>query len=285
VKRFGKHLIFLWALIFLAPGLRGAELSLKFSGGMSFIAPDHLNRALLTWEEWQRREAADKANFTFLEGNVGRFKRATEFQAELMLAVSSRLSLGLCTGYIYSDLPEEETQVSIEKLTGTFVYTLPTKISALPLMFTATYYIPLNSVFRVYLRGAAGTAWAKYIDREGNKNITAEKFGYPRLNKGSASGPIFSGGIGMTYAAEDGVQFFVEASWRQAKLSGFEGENKDEESGTLYYYEELDEDLEYWQARNTILPASPEGENLRSAEKTTVDFSGFSARIGINLKF
>jgi len=285
VKRFGKRLIPLWVLIFLAGGLEAAQLSLKLSGGMSFINPGHLNRALQTWEEWQRREAADKANFTFVDGNVGRFKNATEFQAELLLEISTHLAIGIGTGYIYSDLPEEDVLVTIEKLTGTFSYTYPTKISALPLMLTATYYIPLNEIFRLYFRGAAGVAWAKYVDRDGNKNITAENFGYPRLNKGSASGPIYAGGIGLTFQVEEGVQIFAETSWRRAKLSGFEGENKDEESGTLFFYEELDEDLEYWQAKNTILPASPEGENLRSAEETMVDFSGFTARIGISIKF
>lgn len=285
MKRFGKRLIPLWALFFLAGGLEATQLNLKLSGGMSFINPEHLNRTLQTWEEWQRREAADKANFTFLEGDVGRFKSATEFQAELQLEISARLAVGIGTGYIYSDLPEEETLVTIEKLTGTFSYVYPTKISALPLMLTATYYIPLNETLRLYFKGAAGTAWAKYVDREGNKNITAENFGYPRLNKGSASGAIFAGGIGLTFQVEEGVQIFAETSWRRAKISGFEGENKDEESGTLYFYEELDEELEYWQAKNTILPASPEGENLRAGEETVVDFSGFTARVGISIKF
>jgi hypothetical protein len=49
--------------------------------------------------------------------------------------------------------------------------------------------------------------------------------------------------------------------------------------------EEYDSGLDLWQAKYQIFAEPPSGENYREVRQGMVDFSGFSVKIGIMIKF
>lgn len=271
-------------MLFLISWAHSIELSLKLSGGLSYINLKNTNRTLQDWSEWQKREADYRKNWSFLGGEVRGFHSGFDFEGEIIVSFTPHLAAGVGTGYIHGELNEEKTEITLEKVLGTYIYVRPTKVSAFPLTLSGYYFFPLKKV-NFFIKGGAGIIWAKYIDREGNKKTSATKFAYHQLQRTSAKGSTLFGGLGIMYDMEPGMRFFVEGSARLAKISGFHGENKEGDTGILYFFEEYDPDLDFWQAKNRISADEPSGENIRSVEEATVDFSGFSVKIGIIIKF
>ena len=144
---------------------------------------------------------------------------------------------------------------------------------------------PLSQLLRVYIRGGAGYLWATYVERESRRNVTTEKYSYPSFIQASGRDTAVLLALGLLFEAEPGIRFFVEGSWRQAKVSGFTGEDKIGTTGTLYFVEEYDPDLEYWQRKYVISPEAPSGENYRSIKEAEVDFGGLSIKLGIMIRF
>jgi hypothetical protein len=70
-----------------------------------------------------------------------------------------------------------------------------------------------------------------------------------------------------------------------AKINGFQGETHEGETGELYFFEEYSSDIDFWQAKFQMLTEGPSGDNFRSAKKAVVDFSGYSVKIGLLIKF
>jgi hypothetical protein len=130
-----------------------------------------------------------------------------------------------------------------------------------------------------------GPMWAKYFEKDGNKNIEDETYSYPKWISSSAQGQIYLLGLGIVFETEAGIRFFVEGTWRTASITGFSGENKQEETGALNYVEEYQSGLELWQAKYLISPEPPSGENYREVKQGTIDFSGISLKIGLIIKF
>ena len=127
--------------------------------------------------------------------------------------------------------------------------------------------------------------WAKYFEKDGNKKTDAEGYSYPQWISSSAQGQIYLLGLGVVFETEAGIRFFVEGTWRTASITGFSGENKQEETGALNYVEEYESSYELWQAKYLISLEPPSGENYREIQQATIDFSGFSVKIGLIIKF
>jgi len=261
------------------------EFSLKIAGGISFFKPEEVNQVLKDWEEYWITRADLTNTWSYLEGEVSTLKLGYEFEIELIFSMTSRFALGLSSGYIFSDVNEKNTSLTIEKVLGTYSHIKPTKISAIPLILSGYYIQPINSSLSLFFRAGGGPIWAKYFERDGNKKIDTESYSYPESISASAQGQIYLLGLGVVYKTESGVRFFMEGTWRKASIPGFSGENKNKETGALTYVEEYDSGLDLWQAKYLISPEPPEGENYRSVRQGTIDLSGFSVKIGIMIQF
>lgn len=280
-----KCLLVLFILFIFSSMCFSIDMKFKFSGGLSRLNLRDINKSLKDWNEGLRLEATNTNNWSFIGGEVSDFHSAYDFEGELMIFVASNLSTSLATGYIYGEIDQKGTELFIERPVGMYTYIRPTKASAIPLVLNLYYFYPVQKKLHVFLKGGSGILWARYVEREGRKLETAEKFSYPILQTTSATGQLFLGSIGVTYNFEPGMSFFVESSYRFAKISGFQGENKEGESGTLFYFEEYNPDFNFWQAKNLLLTEDPSGENFRSVQKAVVDFSGFSIKIGFMINF
>lgn len=261
------------------------EFSLKVAGGVSFINPHEVNIVLQSWEEYWTTRADLTQTWTYLGGEVSTLKLGYDFEIELIFNFTPRFAIGLSSGYLFSDVSEKATTLTIEKVLGTFDHVKPTKISAIPLILSGYYIQPLGSSLSLYFRAGGGPMWAKYFERDGNKNIENESYSYPESISASAQGQIYLLGLGVIFETESGIRFFMEGTWRTAKITGFSGENKQEETGALTYVEEHLSGYALWQAKYQIFTEPPSGENYRDVKQGTIDFSGFSVKIGLIIKF
>jgi hypothetical protein len=285
-KMFTQAAIFriLVLLLVFSDSALGLDLHFKISGGYAYLKLSEVHRSLHGWAEWKKIEAKENKNWQVLEENVRNMHSGINLEGELLFFITPRLSVGLGAGYLYSDVNETKAEVTVERPAGTLNQVFPMTVSAYPVTLSGYYFVPLRNNLRLFFRGGFGFVWAKYVNREGRKVLTAKNYNYFELQKASASGSIAIGGFGLMYDSDIGVRFFIEGTARLAKIQGFSGENELAIKGTLYYYEEYSSDLDFWQARAKIMAEKPSGPDFRSVSEAVVDFSGFSAKIGFMIR-
>ncbi|MFC2160520.1 hypothetical protein ACFLRX_02580 [Acidobacteriota bacterium] len=283
-----RNIVFASTLILvllLVPLTHAVEVSLKLSGGQSFFELRSINRLLEHWATWKQKETETHADWSYIGGNVPKLQSGFDFDGKFLVALSSRITIGIGAGYIYSELSEDKTALTVKRVVGTFFDVKPIKISALPITISGYYFFPLGGDTRLYVTGGTGLVWGKYIDREGRRLTTNDNFTYQAFQRTSGRGSIVLAGCGFEYEFEPGLRIFIEGLGRLCRISDFQGENNLEESGTLYSFEEYLPEIEIWQAKNQILASEPAGNNYRSIKKTTVDISGIMIKIGLVFKF
>jgi len=280
MKKYFRILIF---LIFSVSLSYGIEFSFKFSGGLNYLKLNNINRILQDWAGEYEKRAQSKELWNF-EGEVKKFHRGIEFEGEVIITLSPRFGVSLGSGYIYGEISDRETEITVERKFGTDIRVRPNKVSAYPLSLSGYLFLPLRGKISPYIKGTVGVYFAKYIDWDGKRTLPKTEFNYSS-QIAEAVGPAFEGGLGFTVEVDSHLRFFMEGSARKAKISGFEGEIKEGEQGTLFYFEEYDSELDFWQAKVEILTEKPEGEEFRSVHEAKVDFSGFSVKIGLIIKF
>lgn len=274
------------AIFFLFSSLSlGAQIHLKLSSGLWRIDPRDVKAALEGWEELHKLQAASQPGWSLEDGEVDFFRLGMAFEAEILISLSSRLALGASAGYIFSELTEDEASLLINE-NGIFITRArPTKISAYPFVLSGYFSFPLGSKFHVYLKGGGGYMRAKYIDRDATKRPVDQRFTYTAARIAEAGSPAYLGGIGLAFSFDPSISFFLEAEAHSAKVQGFSNADPSGEKEALYFYEEYVPELDYWQAKLGFSAQAPGGGNVRSAREAAVDFSGFSAKIGVRLKF
>jgi len=267
------------------PHAHAIDVRLKLSGGRSFFNLQNIDRILDDWAVLKKQDAEMHSAWTYIEGGVSKLNSSLDFAAEILVSLTSRITIGIEAGYIYSELVEDKTALTIEKVVGTFLDVKPIKISALPITISGYYFFPISSSARLYAKGGFGPIWGKYIEREGRRLTTKDNFTYQSFQRTSGRGSIVLAGCGFEYEFEPGIHVFFEGSGRLCQISDFKGENNKDETGVLHYFEEYIQDFEIWQAKNQIMDAEPSGENYRSVQKASVDLSGLMIKIGLVFKF
>lgn len=246
---------------------------------------DSVDSMLQSWEARVKREANLEPSWTFENGSVPGFPIGVAFEGEFTVSLNSWFALGAGIGFFYNDLTADETVLTVNRSVEVTDYSHPTTVSGIPLHFLGYFSFPFGRNFEVYGKGGAGFLRAKYMSREGTKRAQAKNYLYPNPQVAEATGPCYQAGGGVAYHFNQNLGFFLEAVIDLAQASGFEGENLSGENGVLYSIEEYLPDLDFWEKKIEIRPEAPSGPLFRSVEETTVDFSGFSIKIGIFMKF
>jgi opacity protein-like surface antigen len=275
----------LLALLIAVPPVAGSEVRLRLSTGLDRPRLNNASLGVTGWADELRIRASTFSNLEFVGESLGNLKLGVGFEGELQLAFSRRLALGLSAGYAYSSLPEEDVMLTIIWDGVTYNHTKPAKMSAYPVIASGYLMFPLGPKFNVYLRAGAGLTTAKYVGREGLKKTDEAQFFYSLFETASGRRPTYIGGLGISYNFDSTFGFFVEAAARSGKVSGFSGEDNLGQPGRLYAYEEYVSDINYWQAKVHVLAAPPNGPNFRSVREASFDLGGYSARVGLSLRF
>lgn len=258
------------------------ELSLKISGGINSLKLEDINRSLQDWAGWWKKKAENNENWNF-EGEVEKFERGFNFEGELVFNIIRYLAVGFGSGIIYGEIIGDKTEITVRSPAGTDILVHPQKVAAYPLNFTGYLLLPLGK-FTIYLKGSTGLLWATYVNREGTRRLPEETFGFTsKIAK--AKGNSSEKGIGLSVELDPYARLFIEGTARQAEITGFQRETEEDGKETLFFYEEYDSELDLWQSKFHILAEKPTGENFRSVKEAIVDFSGFSVKIGLIIKF
>jgi opacity protein-like surface antigen len=277
--------IFLAVILILSSASAAVHVHLRLSSGLRRMRLNEVNLALGSWAEGLKGQADLDPKQSFEGGAVSPLHLGLSFEAELLVTFSRWLGLGVSGGYIFGELTEEDTQLKIIQSGVLNSLARPTKVSANLYGVSGYFFVPFSQKFNLYLRAGLGTLRAKYVSREATKKPTDKKYVYPTLDTAKADSMTYLGGIGFSYAFDPALSFFVEGSAQPAKVSGFSGENKAGQKGTLFSYEEYRSNVKYWETKMRVLAQAPAGSRIRNVRGSTVDFSGFSAKIGILFRF
>jgi hypothetical protein len=254
---------------------------MRLSSGLWRMKLDEANAALAGWEDGVRRAADANPNAQFISGESARLRLGVDFEAELVLAFSRWIKIGLSAGYGHIFLDEKATLQTIEQAGALIEKTRPTKVSAFPVLLSGYFTLPLGQKFSAYLRAGVGAIHAKYISREGQKKATDARFEYAIYDSAAARRLTYLGGIGFIYSFDESLGFFVEGVAQSARVSGLTGEDLEGKNGTLYAYEQ-------YAIRQPVMHVTPEPPSagyVHNVREATIDFSGYSIKIGLILKF
>jgi len=257
------------------------DLSFKLSGGYSSLALNDVNRCLRAWVEFHKKDVAANPDWTFSGGKAEKLRGGFDFEGEVLLNLTRRWAVGIGSGFTFSEVSESRSIITtVERRAISFAYVRPTKVSAIPVVVSGYFFLPLGPKVRIYVRAGTGWLWAKYVNREGVRRSTRRDYTYTSFNSVSGRGSLFQEGLGIKYAHDQTLGLFFEASLRQAKVNSLKGDN-----GTLFFYEEYYSLLDFWWPKTEAMEAAPAGENFRSVRKAVVDFSGFVLKLGFFIKF
>jgi hypothetical protein len=232
-----------------------------------------------------RRLADVDPNQEFVSGESRTLHLGVDFEAELILSFSRWIKLGLSAGYGHGFLDEKATLLTLDQAGVLYERARPTKVSAYPFLLSGYFNIPLGRKFNIYLRAGAGLIQASYVSREAQKKVTEKRFEYPVYDLAKARRMTYLGGLGCSYSFDESLGFFLEASARSARVGGLSGENQNIKHGLLYSFEESLPQAGFWRPKMHVRYEAPQGDNVRTVREATVDFSGYSIKIGLILKF
>ncbi len=282
------------SVFFFLPGLNQAEetqsrqkrgVALKLTGGMNYMLPGDWNDFMNGWTDYENNCATELGGST--EGSFKSIRWGLDFEGEVIFYLNPRFGITIGSGYIYGKKGPDGKTMTSNLPDATFNLNHDMQISAIPVKVGVYYCLSRSSKSRFFLSGGIGYYFAKISEVYENQwdgNWSHEDQGA----KGEGLG--FQGGMGLELDITKNIAFVVEGYGRYAKIGDLAGERSWSMSfgpsgsrrGSLYYYE-LDAPyglLPYIEINSRV----PGGTNRRNVRKATVDFSGFTVRIGVNIR-
>ncbi len=258
----------------------GLTVQFKLSGGYGLLALDDVNRSLGGWEDLVKKHAAATPGWSYEAGEAGRIRSGFDIEGEFLLGLTPRWAVGIGSGFMVGEAAERATSLDILRSSVPYVYARPTNVTATPLVLSGYHFFPLGRKFAVYAGVGAGWVRVRYSDREAVKKKASAGFTYSNEQSATGHGTLVHGVAGIKYAHDENLGLFLEADWKRARVKDL-GNG----AGTLFFYEEYHQDLDFWQARMSVLDEPPTGETFRSVRKAVVDCSGFALKLGFFVKF
>jgi len=204
---------------FAGPSRADAEIfSVRLSYGAAHIAPSDLNDFLADFVR-ARRDAGYS-----LTGGLRSLDWSNEFEVAFRVPLSARLSVLASAGLIGAEQSANDFGFATDSGTGN--YTRTDRIRSIAVRLGLAYAVPLSG--RLTLRPHAGldgywtsfqdsggaffglSGWEPQAEWEWTANTNAFNFGYTL-------------GVGLDIALGSRLSVGLDAGWRGAKLTGFEG--------------------------------------------------------------
>lgn len=277
-------LISIFIFVFFSSGY-ATRFNLRFSGGPTYLSLKSTNAILQDWELYLKKYTENQIMWQFLKGTTPGFHLGMDFEGEITAFLSPRWALGISTGYIYGELSEKNSALTLQKRNNSFHFASLTTVSAFPLTVCGYYFLPINKPIDIYTKLSGGVIWAQYAHRRALKKVEAPKYEYQYIQKASAHSPVLTSGLGIMYEVDKGISFFTEVNLRYARVNGFKHKGQKGKTKHLFYFEEYIPSFQIWQSKKESLAEKPKGENFRSVREGVVDFSGLSVKIGFMIQF
>ncbi len=275
------------------------RFSIRLTFGRSYLSIGDVNKYL--------ESLNDVSDLYTLESVTGEIKKLDNFtsdwEGELRLDISRRFAVSLSTSGSIHQKNESSLYLSRKVLDEEYidkVFTKPEVKAWMPVKLGAYFnflYTAKLKVFSTLGIGYYSASISEYKKIE-EVNLIGDSYwmwqNWEINHKGSLS---FHGGLGMEYCLTKNLALVVEAQGRYVKIKNLKGSMQGEhkyregviskKKGTLYYFE-----WRYvgpWYAPHSdfaILEKLPEygWDNIDIRRKASIDLSGFSLRVGIDIK-
>ena len=271
------------------PGsFQGIGLSLKLTGGMTYFSGGDVGVGTRGMYD-QNSDFLLSQGF-FLEVDPWSFHIGSELTGDLIIDITSKLGIGFGSGNIHANNTSILTFYKEALIYDRYQITSISGINVIPIRVGLFFSIPIHRLFNISLNGGTGIYFAKYNYSLGSTWENINDIGHVA----KATGLGFHGGIGLELNLHRRAVFFIECQGRYAKISNFKGTESITEWGELIYagrrgfITTFEEGSLYYLEDKTypglvISKDIPTGFN--SVEKAVFDFSGFSIRAGIKIRF
>lgn len=227
---------------------------------------------------------------------TGEFKKINwglEYGGELIFNLAGPLGVGIGAGYIKRS-KDSEFGISHASFGSITASTTP-ELTVIPVSLNVYLFPPSTPFLNVYVYGGVGY----YIGKSTSTfRVDLELVGLPAaweeiIGDIKDQGFGFQGGAGLEFSVVPKMAFFIEGNARSCKLKGWEGDGTyrnslgetEQNTGTMWYYEQQDPDTGLWYPLVDISEDTPSGADVREAREFEVDLSGISIRAGIRIKF
>jgi len=290
MKKKELGLVFFLFLFFSIRGISNAEkFSIKLSGGMSYLAVGDVNEGVKGYFNVIRDGSINPPGLSVVEGEAKPIHFGLDFEGDIIINFTPKIGIGFGAGYIQGARTSEITVRFLDGASGS-TGSHELKVSAIPLRLGVFYTLSMNEMMNVVFNAGAGLYLGKY-----SYNKRPVRTGECTINQtANASGLGFHGGVGFEYELTPNIAFVLEGQGKYAKIGGFEGTIryscpyppfKRTEEGTLYYFEMIGQTGKCypWVEISKEKPSSEDW--IRNVREAKVDFSGFTLRAGIKIKF
>jgi len=274
---------------------KGIGLRVKLTGGLGYFLGGDIGRGIKGMYD-QKTDFLSSQGF-FLEGDPKSFHGDFEFTSDIIIDITPNLGIGFGSGYLRANSPstltfyKEALVYILEEMASVL------EIGVIPLRVGLFYSIPIHRLFNISLNGGTGIYLAKYSYSLGSTWYGSGST-WEDINEighvANATGLGFHGGIGLELNLNRRAVFLIECQGRYAKFGHFKGTETILEWGALgpagyrnFFTTVKEGSLYYLEDKNyprlVISKEKPSGFN--SVKKANFDFSGFSIRAGIKIRF
>lgn len=261
------------------------EIQLRLAGGAGTLRPADLNTMLDAWRTWRKLEIAKNSAWSLTGEKTSRVETAFDFRVELVAALSSRIGVGLGSGFLYAETTEKGNYVRVLRKDGEHIFARPGKAVGMPVVLSGFFFQPLGKSWQIHARIGGGPVWARYTDREAHLVVGEEKYTYQSAIVAKGRGTLIEGGLGLAFRPTPALGFFLEAVIRRGTVDELKGDTKSGDPGTLYSYEEYLKAYDFWQAKILASAEVPANTNYRAVRKTRIEYDGLSVRTGFIIRF
>ena len=266
--------------------------SLKLTGGYGTMAVGDFNTVVEDQDSLYNNIAS---LFGYpKDGALKQLNYGIELEVEIIMKLPGNFGLGIGTGYYQRS---KDSEFSIEGnwwfYPGRNISWKP-KFTAIPITLTFYYFLPIKSLVNLYLNGGVGYYFGKatFTLREDffPYGTWPTEWNEKRLEAKDQNFGIH-GGVGLEFNVISKVDFFIEGngiycklkSWKGNVITEYSHKLSDEDSGTVWYYEEGWGEGLY--ANFTASEDRPNWGGISNVRNFKWDLSGLSLRAGIIIRF
>ena len=274
------------------------RFGIKISSGLSYLIVGDINTFLEDANERQK----DRAQYFngAKNGELKKIRFGFDSEVELTFDITSRLRIGLGTGYVYGRRDSSSGyEVSPPGFYDVdFTFSPRISISAVPIKLGVYYILPFSSKAKFFINAGIGYYFAKtnfyWKEREiwtedGSPVVDIREMAEWDL---SSKGNGYHGGIGFEYNLTRNLVLVIKAQGRYARIKKLKadeiyvGTHYGEQNyyGAMYYFEKKDLITDKYYSRLGFYKEKPDYPDYRNIRDAELDLSGYFLRIGIRIR-
>jgi hypothetical protein len=264
------------SLILAPSAMNAGQFSFRLFGGGGYLSGGDLNKGLQGWEDFY----TGLYDYNYSAEKTGSFNPVHlgfNFGGDVVFRLNSNWAVGLGTEFLEA---KKTTNILFQSPAKTWDWEYYGKLSAVPLILSVFYFLPLDDKFTLEFHAGLGYYFAKTQLDSRTKGSETDTY----IIDAKANGLGFHGGVGLEMKLASNVSLLVEAAGRYASISGFTGNvtmgGGGGWDGTLYYFEGTTSYFGNYSYIDLNISA-PSGEAFTTVREAKIDFSGLSFRVGV----